>query len=202
MQEQHPRQCVFCGTTNEQYFLKGNTGNRRFWVIPVDAARRKHANTREALQADRDQLWAEAVWRYKHGEALYLNADMEVEARGRQENFNDDSDDPLEAMVKEFLDMKLPPDWYTWDINRRRAYIKNPDPLDATGTEMRVKMCTAEFLCEVVGISMADKGYKYEARRVNAIMERQEGWAERLQLRFPVYGRQRAYIRQQCVSTK
>lgn len=202
VQEQHPRQCVFCGTTNEQYFLKGNTGNRRFWVIPVDATYRKHANTREALLADRDQLWAEAVWRYKQGETLYLPADMEVEARGRQENFNDDSDDPLEAMVKEFLDMKLPPDWYTWDINRRRSYIKNPDPLDATGTEMRVKMCAAEFLCEVVGISMADKGYKYEARRVNAIMEKREGWEKRPHGRFAIYGEQRAYIRRINMGTK
>lgn len=36
------RQCVFCGTTNEALFLKGDNGNRRFWVIAVDSALRKH----------------------------------------------------------------------------------------------------------------------------------------------------------------
>ena len=66
--ESHPRQCVFCGTTNETYFLKGETGNRRFWVIEVDAKYRKYPDFRAALQADRNQLWAEAVQRYEDGE--------------------------------------------------------------------------------------------------------------------------------------
>lgn len=69
--EEHPRQCVFCGTTNETNFLKGDTGNRRFWVIKVDGNRKAEC-TRGQLAQLRDQIWAEAVQRWKDGETLYL----------------------------------------------------------------------------------------------------------------------------------
>lgn len=192
--ESHPRQCVFCGTTNETYFLKGETGNRRFWVIEVDAKYRKYPDFRAALQADRNQLWAEAVQRYKDGEKLALSDSLEEAAKKRQQQFNDNCDDPLQGLVQEFLDMKLPTDWNTWDLNRRRAYIKNPDPLDETGVEIRTKVCAAEFLCEMMGINISDKGYKYEARRVNKVLD-DLGWLKLSSARFPIYGTQRAFSR-------
>ena len=195
--EAHPRQCIFCGTTNETYFLKGETGNRRFWVIKVNPDLRKNGNPRQAIETDRDQLWAEAVQRYREGEKLYLNEELEAEARRRQTEFNDNADDPLKGAIQAFLDMKLPPDWNTWDLNRRRAYIKNPDPLDEIGTETRTKVCAAEFLCEVMGRSIGDKDYKYEARRVNKVLD-EIGWVKRPTLRFPLYGQQRAYYRIEC----
>lgn len=195
--ESHPRQCIFSGTTNETYFLKGDTGNRRFWVIAVNPELRKHGNTREALEADRDQLWAEAVVRYREGEKLYLSPEMEAEARRRQTEYNDDHDDPLPGMVKAFLDMPLPPDWYTWDINRRRAYIKNPDPLEAEATERRKKACAAEFLCEVMGRDIGMQGYKYEARKVNKIIEGISGWSWKEGVEFPCYGRIRGWKKQE-----
>lgn len=193
--ESHPRQCVFCGTTNEAYFLKGETGNRRFWVISVDPELRKHGEPRAALEADRDQLWAEAVQRYKDGERLYLDAAMETEARKRQEDFNDNNDDPLPEMVRAFLDMKLPPDWYTWDVNRRRAYIKNPDPLDAEGTMTRTRVCCAEFICEVLGKDMSDKDYRYIARRVGKAISCTKEWHQVNSRWVTPYGRHKFYDR-------
>lgn len=192
--ESHPRQCVFCGTTNETYFLKGETGNRRFWVIGVNPELRKHGDPRKAIETDRNQLWAEAVQRFKDGEKLYLSEALEAEARKRQGEFNDNQEDPLPGMIQAYLDMKLPPDWNTWDLNRRRAYIKNPDPLDEVGTETRTKVCAAEFLSEVLGRDVGSKDYKYEARKVNKILD-EMGWQKRLTLTFPIYGKQRAFVR-------
>lgn len=194
--ESHKRQCVFCGTTNEAYFLKGSKGNRRFWVLGIDPALRRHGDLREALAADRDQLWAEAVARYREGEALYLDAELETEARKRQEAFNDNADDPVPDMIRAYLDRKLPPDWPVWDINRRRAYIKNPDPLDEEGTERRTKVCAAEILCEAMGLSMADKGYKYMARRVGEVMDSMADWdrmAHPSRHAEVLYGRQKSW---------
>ena len=195
--ERHPRQCIFCGTTNEVHFLKGDTGNRRFWVIAVDAALRKYDKPREALEADRDQLWAEAVQRWRDGERLWLDSDMEREARQRQSDYNDAADDPMAEMLRGFLDRKLPPGWATWDLQRRRAWLRNPDPLDTEGTEQRTRVCAAEFICEQLGRDMADDRYRYLARRVRRLIE-DEGWRK---LNYPskhcerLYGRQKSFER-------
>lgn len=173
---EHPRQCVFCGTTNEALFLKGDNGNRRFWVIAVDPALRKHKDWQAALDRDRDQLWAEAVEYYRRGEKLYLDDRLEAEARQRQEAYNDDSDDPMVAMLYKFLDMKLPADWPMRDIPERRRYIRTPDPLQAEGVEMRSRVCAAEFICEQLGREISDKDFKYLCRKVSGLIEARPNW--------------------------
>jgi predicted P-loop ATPase len=175
----YPRQCVFCGTTNETLFLKGDTGNRRFWVIRIEPHLRKHRKWQTALDRDRDQLWAEAVHYYREGEKLYLDEDMEALARKRQQEFNDDADDPLFGMLQKFLDTKLPGDWNLRDINDRRRWLRSPDPIDAEGIEVRDRVCAAEFICEMMGKDMTDKEYKYISRKICKLMEGLEGW-ERL----------------------
>ena len=193
--EKHPRQCVFCGTTNEAYFLKGETGNRRFWVIPVDTSLRRYDDTRAQLEADRNQLWAEAVHYWKEGETLYLSKDLEAQAKERQTAYNDNVDDPLREMLAAFLAVKLPAKWASWDLKRRRAYFSNPDPLDAAGVESRYKVCAAEFICERMGREMTDKEYKYLARKVCRLMDDMPGWERVSTSRHAekLYGIQKAY---------
>lgn len=62
-----PRQVVFCGTTNEHEWNKDPTGGRRFWPVDclfdeIDIA---------ALEAVRDQLFAEALHYVEAGERYW-----------------------------------------------------------------------------------------------------------------------------------
>lgn len=67
-----PRQCVFAGTVNGDFELKDPTGSRRFWVRrvcrPLDVA---------GILEHRDQIWAEAVHRYRAGEAWWLSRELD-----------------------------------------------------------------------------------------------------------------------------
>lgn len=194
---EHPRQCVFCGTTNEALFLKGDTGNRRFWVIPVVAELRKYRDWSEAIRRDRDQLWAEAVHYYKQGEPLYLSEELEVQAKQRQQDFNDDNDDPIVAMLDKYLNTLLPVNWDTMDIQARRSYLRDPDPLQAEGTVKRDKVCAAEFICEQLGKDMADKDYKYLCRRVSKMIGDRPEWERVSSTKHAakLYGTQRGFRR-------
>lgn len=194
---EHPRQCVFCGTTNEALFLKGDTGNRRFWVIPVVAELRKYRDWSEAIRRDRDQLWAEAVHYYKQGEPLYLSEELEAQAKQRQQDFNDDNDDPIVAMLDKYLNTLLPVNWDTMDIQARRSYLRDPDPLQAEGTVKRDKVCAAEFICEQLGKDMADKDYKYLCRRVSKMIGDRPEWERVSSTKHAakLYGTQRGFRR-------
>ena len=62
-----PRQNVFAASTNDQQPFVDSTGNRRFWPVrcgQIDVA---------AITRDRDQLWAEAYYRFKQGEVWWLD---------------------------------------------------------------------------------------------------------------------------------
>ncbi|MEQ9814095.1 MAG: VapE family protein, partial [Azospirillaceae bacterium] len=92
------RQCVFAGTSNRSDFLRDATGNRRFW--PVAVTRFDLA----ALRRDRDQIWAEAVSRYRNGERWWLSRETEAVARKEQEaRF---AEDVWTASISQWLDRR------------------------------------------------------------------------------------------------
>lgn len=61
-----PRQFVLSGTTNEDTWLIDSTGNKRFWPVRCTSIDNK------SLKLVKNQIWAEAVARYKAGEQWWL----------------------------------------------------------------------------------------------------------------------------------
>lgn len=81
-----PRQCVLIGTTNDQTYLKDTTGNRRYWPVPVNSI------DVPGIRRDRDQIWAEAVTRYRDGEHWWLEAadDLKMAEAVQRDRIDDD----------------------------------------------------------------------------------------------------------------
>lgn len=65
--EDVPRQSIFVGTTNMHQYGKDETGMRRIWPLEVGRVDLKR------IEADRDQLWAEAVVLYRQGAPWWVD---------------------------------------------------------------------------------------------------------------------------------
>jgi predicted P-loop ATPase len=98
------RQCVFIATTNSDTWLKDETGGRRFW--PVQCRRIDLS----ALQRDRDQLWAEALARYRAGVPWWLE-DAEVIQKATEEQRGRYLEDVWQDKVRHYAEEEstLPP---------------------------------------------------------------------------------------------
>jgi predicted P-loop ATPase len=97
--ERMARQSVFCATVNEDTFLRDDTGNRRFWVVPVEGTR---PIDKAGLAAARDAIWKAAVAAYRAGELPMLTAEMEALSSQQNQEFN--QQDPWVEMVLAWMD--------------------------------------------------------------------------------------------------
>ena len=202
---EHPRQCVFCGTSNDNVFLRGDT-NRRFWVIPVGITPARRS-VWDDLPPLRDQIWAEAVAAYRAGEPLYLPPDIEKYARDIQNDYSIDSLDPLKEMLERYLSIPIPcGSWRLLSANQRRQYYRENDQMDPAEAasllddeshELRDRVAPVEFIYEFLQRGQTDKDYKELCRRTIKAL-RDLGWENfgpSAHCRS-AYGTQKTYVKQ------
>ena len=91
------RECVFAGSTNQDTYLRDETGARRFWPVHCEGA-----IDVDGLERDRDQLWAEAVTRYEDGAIWWLDDQRSIQ-QAQQEQSERYEVDPWSERISEVL---------------------------------------------------------------------------------------------------
>lgn len=166
-----PRRCVFFGTTNTSEYLRDRTGNRRFW--PVDVGINPAAKSVWAdLPEERDQLWAEAVVKYRLGEPLFLSGDLENTAKAIQEEHREHS--AHEGIIRDYLEQPVPVGWNSWDLTKRRIFLEGNMP-DAGELAPRTRICALEIWCEALG-NDARFIKNSDAAEINSVVQMLPEW--------------------------
>ncbi len=188
-----PRCCVFFGTTNSSEFLQDRTGNRRFW--PVDVGVHPHSkNIWTNLENEVDQLWAEAVMRWRAGEALFLGGALEDAAKAAQERHREAS--AREGIVLDFIARPVPEDWNSWGLDKRKMFWGgNFVETDSLTLAPRDRVCALEVWCEALDGRQKDMTYS-DAVEINGILENAPGWVRSKNgIRCGYCGLQKGFLR-------
>ena len=155
------RQCVFAGTVNPDTYLRDETGNRRFWPIrcgDIDI---------ESLRRDRDQLWAEAVARFKDG-AIWWLEDTALLKAAREEQDKRYQSDAWDGLIDRWLTHEIRvfgDSFSSFDPIRRESVLRH-EPL----TDVSV----GEILEEAIGIEPA-RWNRVDQMRVSGYLKK-NGW--------------------------
>ena len=154
----------------------------------------------EKLSRDRDQLWAEAMVRYRGGEKVWLDtAELLEDALEEQSRYS--QQDEWLGMVQDYLDTPLPPDWDDWDIDRRRDYIQKTDLTTeeqrAGYTRMREQVSLAEIRYELLreDLTKGAGGNHESSRHLGRVMNVIPGWELVKGPRKTPFGNQKVYRR-------
>lgn len=167
-EEEHPRHCVFFGTTNDKEFLRDATGNRRYWPIEC-GVKKSLKSVFDDLDSEKEQIWAEAVKLFKEGEKLYLDSELENEARKQQKERLEE--DPWESAILDYLDMEIHEDWYD-------------KGLDASGDMiLRDRVSVSEILKNCLDIPVRQQD-RQSRTRVLSILFKLDNWEYKKYIKF------------------
>jgi putative DNA primase/helicase len=99
-EERYPRRTVFFASVNDAEFLVDDTGNSRWWTVPVIDVDFGHS-------IDMQQVWAQALALFRRGERWWL--DRDEEARLEAANDSHRKIDPIEDLILSKYDVTATP---------------------------------------------------------------------------------------------
>ena len=195
--ESHPRTNIIVGSTNsESGFLRDITGNRRFWPVHVTGSGKFHAWD----LTDVDQIWAEAIVKYRDGEELFLKGDVVAEAYVQQQQAMEADD--REGIIADYLEVLLPEEWDGLDLYQRRTFLGGNEfgGSAMTGSARRDKVCVMEIWCECFAKERQNLK-RSDSYEIEGILTRIGGWKKLTtnktgKLRYPLYGPQKTFVRE------
>ena len=100
---EHPRQCIFIGTTNKRQFLTDKTGNRRFYPVEVRQSGYDLFNRKNEIKECIRQCWAEAFAK-KDTDFMQPFANRELIQTIREQQEAAVEDDYRVGLIRAYLD--------------------------------------------------------------------------------------------------
>jgi putative DNA primase/helicase len=186
----HPRHSVIWSTTNDETFLRRQEGNRRFLIV----------HCQDKVDFDRmtdhyvDQVWAEAVVRYKQGEPLFLeHTESELAALERERYVEEDA---LGGVIAEYLDTPVPDDWDELSPESRVAWLDAfKSGFEQPGTGRINEVCSTQVWVEALRRRIGDHR-RVDLLDITNVLKRLEGWRQKPgRSRLPGYGPQMVFER-------
>lgn len=95
IESEYPRRTVLAASVNELRYLVDDTGNSRWWTVPVTRCDYRHG-------IDMQQLWAEVFTHFERGVQWWLTDDEERMLQGKNEEH--EAVDPVEEMIARAFD--------------------------------------------------------------------------------------------------
>jgi predicted P-loop ATPase len=145
----YPRVGSFAGCSNNESFLKDDTGDRRFWVFTLNKFFR---SAYEAIP--KEQLWGQLVQLYKAGE-IYLPTSEEEAAVTARNNDKFAADKPEDAFISECLII----------TKESTDYIRAPDMQEALDQFRYAKKGQSFLSIEVVRKKLQRLGIESSVKR-------------------------------------
>lgn len=96
-EEKYPRRTVFFASVNEGSYLIDDTGNSRWWTVPITAVDYRHS-------IDVQQLWAEMLHYLRNGDQWWLTPDEEAKLDYHNDYYR--RIDPVEDLIASKYDVQ------------------------------------------------------------------------------------------------
>lgn len=147
--QDYPRQCIFIGTVNKDAmgeYLYDTTGNRRFFPVEIRLV------NDALLRNIREQLFAEAVFRFQKGEPTYIRDNKLLEVAKREQKMRQ-ATDPWDNTIASYVREEQP--WFLSTSYVWRFILK--------GDEIKLKRNDQRRIADI----LRDLGYVHKHTRVN-----------------------------------
>jgi predicted P-loop ATPase len=129
-----PRMFVMAGSVNPiAGYLTDPTGNRRYW--PVKCGRKIDL---DALEADKEQLWAEAVYRYKAKEQIWLEPKEHDLAKVEQQERM--IDDIMAEAINDIANELIAQNWVSEDFYLKDLVKRLEIPIYQQDGKLRLRI--------------------------------------------------------------
>jgi putative DNA primase/helicase len=145
--EEHPRQSVFAGTTNRDDWQQDDTGARRFW--PVRCGTLNH----DWLLDNREQLFAEAVARFRSGDDWWKVPAAQAAAAADERRPGDPWEEVIAAHVEDHRTCSI------------RELLAHPLKIETADQDMKAERRVGSILRRLGWENYTDHSGERPARR-------------------------------------